>query len=148
MESPGLYIDEIAEYLTLYHDLPISITALHDNLINLGLTRKVMQKAALERDEALWAAWLEDTLLRYTADEMVFLDESSKDGRTIFRKYGRSVQGEHPVNQVVQDRGTRYSILPAITVDGYIAVRVVEGSVDGAKFIDFVLNDLVSINAL
>ena len=79
---------------------------------------------------------------------MVFLDESSKDGRTIFRKYGQSVQGEHPVNQVVQDRGTQYSILPAITVDGYIAVRVVEGSVDGAEFIDFVLNDLVSINAL
>ena len=43
VESPGLYRDEIAEYLTLYHDLPISITALHDNLIDLGLTRKVMQ---------------------------------------------------------------------------------------------------------
>jgi len=49
------------------------------------------------------------------------------------------------VIQGVQDRGTRYSILPAITVDGYIAVRVVEGSVDGAEFFDFVLNDLVSM---
>jgi transposase len=145
VESPELYLDEIAEYLALYHDLPISITALHDNLIELGLTRKVMQKAARERDDALRVAWLEDTLLRYTADEMVFLDESSKDGHTIFRKYGRSMQGERPVIQVVQDRGTRYSVLPAITVDGYIAVRVVEGSVDGAEFFDFVLNDLVSV---
>jgi hypothetical protein len=30
-------------------------------------------------------------------------------------------------------------------VDGYIVVRVVEGSVDGAEFFDFVLDDLVSI---
>jgi len=144
-ESPELYLNEIAEYLTLYHDLPISITALHGNLTELGLTWKIMQRAALERDDALRAAWLEDTLLRYTADEMVFLDESSKDGHTIFRKYGRSPRGERSVIQGVQDRGTRYSILPAITLDGYIAVRVVEGSVDGAEFFDFVLNDLVSV---
>jgi len=79
---------------------------------------------------------------------MVFLNESSKDGHTIFCKYGRSPQGTRPVIQRLQDLGTRYSILPAITVDGYVAVRVVEGSVDGAEFFDFVLNDLVSMNAL
>jgi transposase len=145
VESPQLYLDEMAEYLALYHDLPISTTTLHDNLTELGLTWKIMRRAALERDDALRAAWLEDTLLRYTADEMVFLDESSKDGHTIFRKYGRSPRGERSVIQGVQDRGTRYSILPAITLDGYIAVRVVEGSVDGAEFFDFVLNDLVSV---
>jgi transposase len=141
-ESPGLYLDEIAEYLALYHDEPLSITALHDNLTELGTTRKIMRRAALERDDALRAAWLEDTLLRYTADEMVFLDESSKDGRTVFRKYGRAPQGERPVIQESNDRGTRYSILPAITINGYIAVRVIEGSVDGAEFFDFVLDDL------
>jgi transposase len=31
-ESPSLFLDEIAKWLALYHDLPISITALHDNL--------------------------------------------------------------------------------------------------------------------
>ena len=144
-ESPQLYLDEIAEYIALYHDIRISITALHNNLTELGLTWKIMRRAALERDDALRVAWLEDTLLRYTADEMVFLDESSKDGHTIFRKYGRSARGECPVIQASQDRGTRYSILPAITVNGYIAVRVIEGSVDGAEFFDFVLNDVVSI---
>jgi len=146
-ESPGLYLDEIAEYLALYHDQPISLTALHDNLTELGLTRKIMRRAAVERDDALRAAWLEDTLLRFTANEVVCLDESSKDGRTIFRKYGRAVRGVRPVVQESLDRGIRYSILPAITVDGYIAVRVVEGSVDGAEFFDFVLNDVVSIKA-
>jgi hypothetical protein len=67
----------------------MSITTLYDNLTELGLTWKIMRRAALERDNTLRAAWLDDTLLRYTADEIVFLDESSKDGHTVFRKYGR-----------------------------------------------------------
>ena len=90
MESPQLYLDEMAEYLVLYHNLPISTTTLHDNLTELSLTWKIMRRAALKRDDALRAAWLEDTLLWYTADEMVFLDESSKDRHTIFRKYSGS----------------------------------------------------------
>ena len=38
----------------------------------------------------------------------------------------------------------RYSILPALSLDGYMAVRVVEGSIDGAEFYDFVVNEVVS----
>jgi len=33
---------------------------------------------------------------------------------------------------------------PGLTVDGYMAVRVVEGSIDGAECYDFVVNDVVS----
>jgi hypothetical protein len=52
-ESLALYLDEIAEYLTLYHDLPISITTLHDNLTELSLIWKIMRRAALKRDDTL-----------------------------------------------------------------------------------------------
>ncbi|KAI4518010.1 hypothetical protein K523DRAFT_223592, partial [Schizophyllum commune Tattone D] len=37
----------------------------------------------------------------------------------------------------------RYSILPALTLDGYIACRVVEGSVDGDEFFDFIITDVL-----
>ena len=37
-ESPELYLDEIGEWLALYHDIPMSTMALHDNLHDLGLT--------------------------------------------------------------------------------------------------------------
>ncbi|KAI0755855.1 hypothetical protein C8Q74DRAFT_1171378, partial [Fomes fomentarius] len=36
----------------------------------------------------------------------------------------------------------RYSILPALSVTGILTVRVVRGSVDGATFLDWVINDL------
>ncbi|KAE9383625.1 hypothetical protein BT96DRAFT_752643, partial [Gymnopus androsaceus JB14] len=37
----------------------------------------------------------------------------------------------------------RWSILPALTINGYIALRVVEDSVDSTELYDFVLNDLL-----
>jgi transposase len=143
-ETPTLFLDEIGEWLALYHDQPISTTALHDNLRELGLTHKILRKAAAERDDQARAEWLIHITSNYTARQMVVLDESSKDGRTILRKYGRALSGQDPFLELSFDRGIRYSILPALTLDGYIAVRVVEGSIDGAEFYDFVVNDVVS----
>lgn len=53
-----LYLDEIREWLALYHDQPISMTALHNNLRRMGLSRKIMRKAAAERDPVARAEWL------------------------------------------------------------------------------------------
>jgi hypothetical protein len=45
-------------------------------------------------------------------------------------------------------RGDRYSILPALTIDGYIALRIVKDSVDGGEFFDFVVEELVCLLAV
>jgi len=103
-----------------------------------------MRRAATERDHAQRAAWMYDVLTTYTAEQMIVLDESSKDGRTLIWKYGWATSGQNAVFPVSLDRGVRYSILPAMTINGYIAVRAVEGSIDGAEFFDFVVNDVVS----
>lgn len=142
-ESPELYLDEIGEWLALYHDIPMSTTALHDNLRDLGLTRKIMRRQAAERDHALRTAWLHNVLNTYTAEQMVVVDETSKDGKTLIRKYGRATRGHDPVYTVSLNRGIRYSALPALTVKGYIAARAVEGSIDGGEFYDFIANDVV-----
>jgi transposase len=136
-ECPSLLLNEIGEWLAIYHDQPISTTALHDNLKDLGLTYKLLKRAAAERDDAYRAEWLQNVTANYTADQLVFLGESSKDDRTILRKYGRAPSGEDAVDIVALDHGIRYSILPALTIDGYMAIRVVEGSIDGVEFYDF-----------
>jgi len=121
-ESPELYLDEIGIWLALYHEVQISTTALHDNLRELGLTCKLMCHAAAERDHKLRASWIYNILNTYTAEQMVVLDESSKDDRTLIQKYGHAPSGNDPVLTVSLDRGICYSILPALTLDGYIAV--------------------------
>jgi hypothetical protein len=107
------------------------------------LTYKELQKVAAERDDAYRAAWMYEISTNYTADQMVFLDESAKDNHTVYRHHGRAAQGGRSEVRFLHDQGIRYSVIPALTIDGYIAVRVVEDSVDGAEFFDFVVNDVV-----
>ncbi|GLB45622.1 putative DDE superfamily endonuclease [Lyophyllum shimeji] len=142
-ESPSFFLDEIREWLALYHDQPISITALHDNLRELGLTYKLCRRAATERNDAERSEWMYYVTTNFTADQMVILNESSKDEKTLVRHYVHTLCGDNPVLNTSLDWGVCYSVLPALTIDGYIAVRVVEGSIDGAEFYDFVVNDVL-----
>ena len=82
-------------------------------------------------------------LVTYSTEQMVILDKSSKDGKTLIHRYGQAQSGEDAVIQVSLDCSVQYSILPALTTDGYIAVCAVEGSIDSEVFFDFIVNDLV-----
>lgn len=79
----------------------------------------------------------------YSAEQLVFVDESSKDGRTIARRYGQARSGERAIEEFNHDRGERWSILLALSLEGYIALRIVEGSVNGDNFFDFIVEELV-----
>ena len=82
-ETPSLFLDEISEWLAIYHDQPISTTALHMNLCDLGITYKQLRRTAVERDEIAHAAWHHDLTTHFIAKQLVFIDESSKDDWTL-----------------------------------------------------------------
>lgn len=50
-ENPSLLLDEIAEWLALYHDQPISMKAFHDNLQGLGITYNHLRRVAAQRND-------------------------------------------------------------------------------------------------
>ncbi|KIM83078.1 hypothetical protein PILCRDRAFT_69963, partial [Piloderma croceum F 1598] len=49
-EFLSLFLDKITEWLAVYHDQLISTTALHMNLVILGLTYKQLQRTVTERN--------------------------------------------------------------------------------------------------
>ena len=77
--------------------------------------------------------------------EFVCVDETSKDERTFARRYGRAYRGERAELTDVFVRGDRYSLLCAMTVDGYIAAEVVEGSFDSLQFYQFIEEQVVGL---
>ncbi|TFY79064.1 hypothetical protein EWM64_g4948 [Hericium alpestre] len=143
LDLPSLYLDEIVAWLAVVHDISISVGALHNTLSAIGLIYKRLHKSAAQRDPALCAMWRATTTLNYAAAQYVFIDESSFDGRNLERDYGRAAVGQRANEVMPHERGQRYSLLPALTLDGYIATRVVSGSVNGLEFYDFVARDLV-----
>jgi hypothetical protein len=77
------------------------------------------------------------------ASQMVFIDETSKDERTIYRHYGHSIAGTRATISANFVQGERYSMATALSLDGYEAVCIVLGSVDREEFLDFIVNDVV-----
>jgi hypothetical protein len=105
-----------------------------------------LQKAALERNEIVRAHYLATIGEHYTRNQLIFLDESAKDEKSLSRLYGYSPRNTPAQKKVVFVRGKRYTILPAITMEGFVAVDIFEGSCDKKKFVDFVLGQVVSNN--
>lgn len=76
---------------------------------------------------------------------MIFLDESSKDERTLSRQYGYSLKNTRAIQKVVFLRGTRYTLLPALSLDGILAVDIMIGSCNKERFCNFILTQVVSM---
>ena len=141
-----LYLDELVLWLAVEHDIAISKSALHSTLKSVGLTRKFLHKIAIERDEELREQWRELQASEYFIDDgsqFVCVDETSKNELTFARKYGRAYSGERAELKDVFVRGDRYSLVAALTVDGYIASHVIPGSFDSMDFLEFIQEEVV-----
>jgi hypothetical protein len=77
----------------------------------------------------------------------VFADESHFNRLTMRRPYAWSLRGECACRYEFQFRGTKYSILPAISLDGILHLEVVENAIAGADFRRFVEGLLLCMNA-
>ena len=81
----------------------------------------------------------------YTAEQLIFIDESAKDERTLTRLYGYSPINIRAKKKVVFVREKRYTILPALSLEGFIAVDIMEGSCNKERFQTFILTKVVRL---
>ncbi|KDQ08220.1 hypothetical protein BOTBODRAFT_91589, partial [Botryobasidium botryosum FD-172 SS1] len=93
-EHPTLYLDELARWISTHYNVTISLSTLQHNLRDTGLTNKVVQKAPIERDAVRREAWVDYMSTYYVARQLVFVDESSVDNRTLHRNRGWAPAGE------------------------------------------------------
>jgi len=135
--------------LALEHDIVISISTLARNLTEVGLTHKILilHKLASERDEQCQQDFQQLILHTFQGDgsEFIFVDETSKDECTWACHYGCAMSGARASLSDVFAfiRGDRYSLVAAMTIDGYIAADVVEGSYDCELFYALIMQQVV-----
>ncbi|KAJ7193008.1 hypothetical protein GGX14DRAFT_298347, partial [Mycena pura] len=63
------------------------------HLHHLGYECKILRRIAAQHDNVLRTEWMYFMIQNFTAHQLVFIDESSKDGRTLARGYGRTPRG-------------------------------------------------------
>jgi hypothetical protein len=142
--NPTLYIDELQTRLLSVWNINLSIATISWILAQYELTWKRLHKVAAEQDEELRGVWEADMAQYQDADVFVTLDESAVDSKVLQRHFGRSLAGTPCVQRAAFLRGTRYSVLPALTTQGIIALDIFEGSVTKDQFLAFIWEQVVS----
>jgi len=143
----SVYLDELWDELWHKRHVHTTLSTLSCTIQQLPLSRKVISVHAYERSEVSRALYMNRIAEEAPdANMLVFVDEAAKNECTLSQKYGWSHKTVHCVVQRPFVRGLRYSIIPAITLDGIIAYDIVEGPVDGKRFLKFLKDHVVHIS--
>ena len=102
-----------------------------------------LHKAANERNELFRNTFIAKVGREYRPDQLIFMDEASKDERSLSRGYGYSFKNTFAMKKNVFIRGARYTILPALSLQGFIGVDIMEGSCTKERFREFVISNVV-----
>ncbi|GBB88612.1 hypothetical protein RclHR1_15190002 [Rhizophagus clarus] len=95
------YLDEMVDEMERLTGKLISIPTLWRALKHLGMTRKKLQKAAKERSELLRSVFMYKIGSEFKPEQLVFIDETSKDERSLSRAYGYSIKNVRVEKSIV-----------------------------------------------
>ena len=105
----------------------------HSSLLNIQITRP-----ARERDEELRLQYQADIGENYPPETLVFVDEAACNRLTTNRKRGWAPIGKRARRHDYFVRGQRYSILPAISLNGVLHLDILSCSWTAEEFRSFV----------
>lgn len=143
-ERPWFYQDEIAEFLLKAFDIEVNQSIIARALQRINITRKRLRVEAAQRNAELRTQWQYD-LQFFTAEQLVFVDESGSDDRTGDRQYGWAESGIRAIVQRWLANRDRVSVLPAYTIEGYIAATTFYGTCNGQIFEDFIIDQVLPL---
>ena len=103
-----------------------------------------MQHVAIQRSDEQRAKFMAE-ISKYDPAMIIWIDESGCDRRHSTRKWSYSIRGLRPRDHRLLARGTRYSAIAVMSVQGILDVYLVEGNVNGTKFEEFIVSSLLPI---
>ncbi|EHS63361.1 uncharacterized protein PGTG_21537 [Puccinia graminis f. sp. tritici CRL 75-36-700-3] len=135
--EPGLFLDEIREKLYDATGTLLSVESVHENLVNnLSITLKKAE--TLNSQKCLLKKYRYVAQMSfYPANYLVFTDESAICDRALLRTHARSPCGTPAARYIVRQNPERFGILPAISINGIIALTVRVDTYTGIKFEHF-----------
>ncbi len=121
------------DFLFNKFDLQVSIDTVSRTLSRACWSRKAIKARTVERSRELHILWIGRQAI-WTADQLVFLDKSASNERTNDRKFGWAPIGRECEVSRPFKRSERWSILPALSVNGYLSYFIYQGSITAEIF--------------
>lgn len=140
-DYPGIYLHEIQSKFLARFGISVSASTICRTLRFMGCTQQTIQHIAVQRSDELRAKFMADVSV-YDPSMLIWIDESGCDRRNCMRKRGYSVRGLPPRDHRLLVRGTRFSAIPVMTVEGIHDVYLMEGNVNSERFEEFITHCL------
>jgi hypothetical protein len=135
--KPGLYQDEMADFLDDAFDIRVKPYDISGALKSAKWSKKVARQVAKERNPDLRDYYLHN-LSEVRSYHLVYIDESGCDQRIGIRRTAWAPLGVTPVQTTALHRDRRYHILPAYAQNGVLSSRVFQGTTDGDLYEEFI----------
>lgn len=141
-DRPWAYQDEMQLYL--YDDWGVAVdrSTISRLLKSMGITRKMLKRIAAERDQDCRNGYRLQ-VSNYSADMLVYVDESAANEHTKDRKWGWSSFGLTAQVSRPAKRSERWSILPAYTIDGMLCHHIHQGAITSTGFEWWLRNEVL-----
>ena len=144
LQNPGIYLHEIqAELLTLY-GVSVACSTLCKTLRFMGCSRQVIKHISVHRSDELRAKFMAEISI-YDPCMIIWIDETGCDLRNSTRKRGYSIRGMTPRDFRIVIRGVRYSVVPVMSMEGILDIHIIEGTMNGDRFQEFLKSTVVPL---
>jgi hypothetical protein len=114
----------------------ISVPAMCSTLLRHGISRKLLEREARERNELFRQAFRIRVGL-YDYRNMIFIDEMGKNDRDIERRYGRAPLNERARSPTSFVRGIKYTVIAAMNFQGIVGYYIIRGAANRSSFLHF-----------
>lgn len=134
-KRPGIWPDEVRYHLLMTFDIYVSVSTISRRVKNHRFTMKVMQHVAAQRSPIL--------RLHYRI-QVVLVDESAANERTLDRKFGWSPRGMSAVTARALEKSKRWGVLLALANTGYLdGTLITKGNIDSKEFADWLEQSII-----
>ena len=138
-ENPWIYQAEMAWFLWEECGIECSQPTIHRVVRRLGLSVKKGERRSKNQNPELRAAWRAD-MLSLPAEKLVFVDESSFNQTTGWRRRAYAPIGQAARYDADIRRGTSWSVLPALTSIGYLSCTgIKKGYYNTEEFLQWIV---------
>lgn len=141
---PTMYLEELQSELYDLTGTWVHISTICRTVHRLGLTRKRVQRVALQCREELQLQFMAEISM-FEPEMIIWVDETGSSRRNAVRSYGYSLKGMRAVSHKLSVSGRRINAIGAISTEGLEDVYITEGNVTGEVFVTFVRNCLLPI---
>lgn len=144
-QHPWSYQDELSMFLEEEWSLTVSQPTISRLLKEHRISQKKGQRVGHTQSRQLRVAW-QASMLDFTAEQLIFVDESIFKQQTGWRSMAYGPIGEAVRYSDDMTRGDTWSICPAYTVDGYLPCTAIrQGYFNSNAFFSWFANELLPL---